>query len=172
MALLFFLFPIVEIYLLIKIGAHMGIANTFFYLLATLVFGLGLIRAQGAFLIRNMQAQLAQGQLPANSVVHSLLIFASGAFFAFPGFISDLVGLFLLLPGTRHLAAHLLRKKFETMMRQGAVRFTASNGFGGFSAGFGRWPQSPEPPMRDVSPLEIDSHAKDEIIDVIPTKKE
>ncbi len=171
MALLFVLFPIVEIYLLIKVGAKIGLANTFFYLLAMMVLGIGLIRTQGLFLMRNMQKQLTQGQLPADSVVHSLLIFASGAFFAFPGFLSDVVGLALLLPGTRHLAAKVLKRKFQNMLRQGAVRFTSAGS--GFAAGFGQWPpQGPAQPMRDVSPLEIDSQANGDVIDVTPTKKD
>lgn len=172
MGLFLFLFPIVEIYLLIKVGGEFGVANTFFYLLAMIVFGIGLIRTQGAFLIRNMQTQLAKGQPPTNAVVHSLLIFAAGALFAFPGIISDVIGLLLLLPGTRHLAANIVKRKFENMVRKGSVKF-ASNGFGGgFSAGFGgMWPPRPGG-MRDVSPLEIDTQSKDEIIDITPTKKD
>jgi UPF0716 protein FxsA len=162
MGLLLFLFPIVEVYLLIKVGSIIGAANIFFYLLASIVFGIGLIRSQGAFLIRNMQAQLAKGEAPTNAIVHSLLIFAAGALFAFPGLISEVIGLLLLLPGSRHFAATLVKRKFEAMVRKGSVRFASS----GFSAG---WRPGP---MRDVSPLEIDSQSNGEIIDVTPSKKE
>lgn len=168
MFFLFIAYPVLEIYLLFKIGAQIGLANTFFYLLASAVFGIGLIRSQGAYLMRNAQTSLAAGQIPANQMLHSILIFLSGAFFIFPGFISDVVGLFLLLPGTRHLAAFLMKKKFAQMLRDGSVRF-ASNGFG-FTAG--TWPQGPAQPMRDVSPLEIDSQSNHEVIDITPIKKD
>ena len=178
MGLLILLFPILEVYLLIKVGEQIGAANTFFYLLASIVFGIGLIRAQGAFLIRNMQAQLAQGQAPTNAIVHSLLIFVAGALFAFPGLVSEFIGLLLLLPGTRHLAAWLVKRKFADMIRKGSVQFASSGFAGGFSTGFG-WSQgSSAAPgnMRDVSPLEIDSRlsvdAKGELIDITPNKKE
>jgi UPF0716 protein FxsA len=175
MFFLFLAYPVLEIYLLFKIGAIIGLANTFFYLLASAVFGIGLIRSQGAFLMRNAQNSLAAGKIPANQMLHSILIFLSGAFFIFPGFISDVVGLFLLLPGTRHLAAYLMKKKFAQMLQNGSVRF-ASNGFG-FSTGFTQWPNGMGPqdvgpqPMRDVSPLEIDSQSNHEVIDITPIKK-
>jgi UPF0716 protein FxsA len=160
-------FPIVEIYLLFKVGAVIGLANTFFYLLASAVFGIGLIRAQGIFLLRNLQSTLAQGQMPANALLHSVLIFLSGAFFTFPGFISDLIGLLLLLPGSRHLVAVLMKRKLAQKMKEGSIRF-AAGGFGpsGFSANFGR------ETMRDVSPLEIDSSPNGEVIDITPSKKD
>lgn len=167
-------FPVLEIYLLFKVGAVIGVANTFFYLLASAVFGIGLIRTQGSFLIQNLQSSLAQGQLPANALLHSLLIFLSGAFFTFPGYISDVIGLVLLIPGSRHLVAYAMKKKLEQKMRDGSMRFAAGGfGPGGFSftssAGFGRGT------MRDVSPLEIDSSSKDEeheVIDITPSKKD
>jgi UPF0716 protein FxsA len=159
--LLIFGFPVLEIYLLFKVGDRIGLANTFFYLLASAVFGVGLIRAQGAFLMRNLQSSLVQKQMPSKSLMHSLLMFISGAFFIFPGYISDLIGLFFLLPGSRHLVAFTMQKKFAQKVREGSMHFSA----GGF--GFAGT-------MRDVSPLEIDSQSSrgfdNEIIDVTPIK--
>ncbi len=171
-------FPILEIYLLFRVGPVIGAANIFFYLLASAVFGIGLIRTQGVSLLKNSQSSLAQGQIPANSIVHSILIFISGVFFAFPGFISDVIGLLLLLPGSRHLVAAFMKRKITQKMKEGSMRFAAGGfGPGGFSATFGGGfrtdPSSgAQGTMRDVSPLEIDSAQDIEVIDVTPGKKD
>lgn len=173
--LLILAFPVIEIWTLFKVGAQIGLANTFFALLAAAVFGIGLMRAQGGFLLRNFQASLAQGQVPSKQIFHSLLMMLSGAFFIFPGYISDVIGLFLLLPGSRHLFVAVMQKKLEAKMKEGAIRFQSFGGFGGggFTAGFGTGFR-PGPPsgMRDVSPLELtgEDHEVIEIIDVTPKK--
>ena len=154
-ALLLLAFPVAEIIILFKVGDHIGLANTFFALLASAVFGIGLIRTQGLFLLKNLQSSLARGEAPADSIIHSMLIFLSGAFFIFPGYLSDVIALLLVIPGTRHFFARLVRKTLMKKMRQGKVHFQSFGGFG--AGGFGK-PRPPSgSPLRDVTPLELRS---------------
>ncbi len=157
-------FPVLEIWVLFKVGDQIGLANTFFALLASAVFGFGLIRSQGLFLLRKVQTSLAKGEMPSKSIFHSILIFLAGAFFIFPGYISDFIGLILLLPGSRHLVASLMQRKLAQKMREGAVRFQTFGG--GFVGGFGTRPRSSSG-VRDVSPLELQRHQHD-VIDITP----
>ena len=160
-------FPVLEIWVLFRVGDQIGLANTFFALLASAVFGFGLIRSQGFFLLRNVQASLAKGEMPSKSIFHSILILLAGAFFMFPGYISDFIGLILLLPGSRHVVASLMQRKLEQKMREGSLRFQSFGG--GFAGGFGARPRSGAS-VRDVSPLELEQHTHD-VIDITPKKE-
>lgn len=164
---LLFGFPILEVWVLFKVGERIGLANTFFALLASAVVGIGLIRTQGLFLLRNFQASLAKGETPPKSIFNSLLIFLAGGLFIFPGYISDFIALLLVLPGSRHLIAYFMRRKLAQKMREGSVRFQGfSSGFGvGFDGGFTPGPPSSSP-IRDVTPFELHERSRD-VIDVV-----
>ena len=182
--LLLILFPVLELFVLFRVGAQVGLANTFFALLAAAVFGIGLVRSQGFFLLRNMQASIGRGEVPTKAIFHSLLMFLAGAFFIFPGYISDFIGLILLLPGSRHLVANMMQKKLSEKIAQGKMRFQTFTGgvggpfSGGFTAGFGGGSAGPttgprtSDPFRDVTPRELDSEdfKTADIIDITPKK--
>lgn len=178
MGLLLIALPAAEIWGLFYFGSKLGFVNTLFYLLAAAVLGFGLIRAQGLYLLGNFQATLAKGQIPANQIFSSLLVFIAGALLVVPGFLSDVVALLLLLPGSRHLIALSVRKKLEKKMREGSFRMASFGNMGGFSTGFGGFgtqgprPSSQQQPdgevFRDVTPRQLHG---DEVIDVTPIKR-
>lgn len=181
MGLLFLALPALEIWGLFFFGAKIGFVNTLFFLLASAVLGFGLIRAQGAYLLANFQATLQRGQVPANQIFSSLMVFLAGVLLIVPGFFSTATAILLLLPGTRHLIAHFIRKKIEQKMRAGTFRMASFGNMGGFSAGFkggfeGFDPRGPRSTshgehdgdvFRDVTPHQITG---DEVIDVTPIK--
>ena len=168
-ALLIFVFPILEVYLLFTIGARIGVVNTLFFLLATFVFGLGLAKAQGKYILFKLKESASQGRMPDDQVLHGMILLFSGILFAVPGFISDVAAVFLLLPGTRHLVAYYLRRRFVKQMASGNFK---SGGFTGFSTPFGtgfggtfgfgtsQWSKPFDQDLsgneREVSPLVID----------------
>lgn len=179
MGLLFIALPAIEIWSLFFFGARIGFVNTLFWLLAAGVLGFGLIRAQGAYLLGNFQKTLAQGQLPANQIFNSLMVFIAGALLIVPGFFSDFVAILLLLPGTRHLIAYWIRSKVEKKMRAGTFRMASFGNMGGFAGGFGQQAPGPRPKsradeaseiFRDVTPRQILGE-NDEIIDITPIKR-
>src|ERR687887_2767049 len=118
MALLVFLFlllPIAEIYVIIKVGEAIGILTTLAILVLDGFLGAALARSQGrAAWIRFNQA-LAEGRVPAREVFDGAMIIVGGAFLLAPGFITDVIGLLLLLPPTRAifrgLTARLARRR-------------------------------------------------------------
>jgi UPF0716 protein FxsA len=176
MLLLIFLLPVAEIWLLIEVASRYGVINTIFALVAFGVLGAGLARAQGLYILRNLQGTVSRGEVPTQQILQSVLVFIGGVLFIIPGFITDAVALLMVLPGSRHLLAYLLKKKIAKNIQSGRFQvFTASSGFGaGFGTGFGQsgpFGNSSQGPVRDVTPLRIgDSDAADAVIDVTPIK--
>lgn len=99
--LLFIIVPVIEMWLLIKVGSLIGAFPTIALVLLTAVIGVALLRRQGlSTLIRGNQ-KLEQGQLPAEEMVEGLILAVSGALLLTPGFVTDFVGFLGLLPYTR-----------------------------------------------------------------------
>jgi len=87
-----------EIWLLILVGSLIGAGWTLLLLLASAVFGVRLVRAQGLATATRVQTMLEQGQSPALGMLEGLALLVAGFLFIVPGFISDMVGLVLLIP--------------------------------------------------------------------------
>lgn len=177
MGLLILAFPVLEIWGLFYFGAKLGFVNTVFWLLAAGVLGFGLIRAQGLYLLTNVQASLAKGQLPADKIFHSLLMFVAGVLLIVPGFFTDLLALILIIPGPRHVALGFLRTRLQKKMREGSFRMASFGNMGGFAGGFGGFGTRPKAGeemkdvnqgFRDVTPRQLSG---DEVIDIKPIKR-
>jgi len=104
--IIFFLFlvvPLAELYVLIEVGAGIGGVATIALCLLTAAIGGLLVRFQGMQTLIRAQRQMAQGQLPAESGMHGILIAAAGILLFLPGFVTDTIGFLLLFPPIRHL---------------------------------------------------------------------
>lgn len=103
--LVFFLTPIIEMYLLIEVGGYIGAWPTIGLVMITAVIGVALLRIQGLATLTRGIGRLNQGELPAREMVEGLLLAVAGALLLTPGFVTDLVGFLLLAPPTRLLIA-------------------------------------------------------------------
>lgn len=99
--ILFFLLPIVEIWLLLEVSDHIGGWPTIFLVLLTGLVGLGLLRIQGPATLMRARLKLAQGEMPASEMVEGLCLAVGGALLLTPGFVTDALGLSCLIPGLR-----------------------------------------------------------------------
>ncbi|RQD78707.1 FxsA family protein [Desulfonatronospira sp. MSAO_Bac3] len=117
----FVILPIVEIYVLIKIGSHIGALWTVLLVIATAFVGAFLAKMQGAYTMFRLRTNLQQGIPPTHDILDAFLIFAAGLVFLTPGFITDLMGLLVLIPQTRKIIRSWLVKKIDLWMRQGNV---------------------------------------------------
>lgn len=111
--LLFTVVPVVELYLLITIGQNVGAGPTIALVLGTGLLGAWLARREGSRVLRSWQASLARGEMPKEGVISSVLVLMGGVLLVTPGVITDVTGLVLLLPWTRRLVAHAIRKRLE-----------------------------------------------------------
>lgn len=98
---LFFIFvlvPLIELMLLIEVGAIIGSGWTFVLIIATAIVGTKLVKQQGFHTWRKIQTELSSGQMPAKSLFDGICILISGVTLITPGFITDAIGLLLLTP--------------------------------------------------------------------------
>jgi len=101
--LLFIVVPIAEIYVIIQVGQAIGALWTIALLIADSILGSMLMRSQGRAAWRRFNAAIASGRPPAREAFDGALVILGGAFLLAPGFITDVLGLSLLLPPTRAL---------------------------------------------------------------------
>jgi UPF0716 protein FxsA len=109
----FTLVPVVEIYLLIKVGSQIGALNTVLLVIATGFAGAYLARMQGLHTMYRVRASLDQGVTPTEELLDAMLIFAAGMVLLTPGFVTDALGLLLLIPETRRWFKDYLKRKFN-----------------------------------------------------------
>jgi UPF0716 protein FxsA len=101
LVLLFILVPIAEIYVIIQVGQAIGALWTILILIADSIIGARLLRWQGRRAWISFQQALAEGRVPHREVLDGVLIILGGAFLLTPGFITDVVGVVLLIPPSR-----------------------------------------------------------------------
>jgi len=117
--LVFTIVPIIEVWLIIKIGHVIGALPTVAVLLAISLTGAWLARSQGFQVVVAIRDELAAGRLPAAHILDGALILAGGILLLTPGFFTDFIGLFFLIPATRLLLKRWLGSWFERKLRQG-----------------------------------------------------
>ena len=131
--------PLVEIYLLVQVGQVLGALPTVLLLLAMSLLGGYLLRREGARTWRAFRTALQSGRMPAREVADGALVIFGGALLLTPGFATDALGLFCVLPPTRAV----LRRVLTGLV---AKRLGVAGVVGGLAAGsYGRRTQ----PRRD-----------------------
>ena len=100
--------PLLEIYVLVQVGQVIGAWWTILLLVIASVIGTWLIRREGARAWRALTASLQTGKMPARELADGALILVGGTLMLTPGFVTDAVGVLLILPLTRPVARRLL----------------------------------------------------------------
>lgn len=111
--LAFTLIPFLEIYLIVKIGSHLGAFNTVMIVILTGFLGALLARFQGFQTMLKVRETLNRGEMPAEELLDALLILMAGIVLLTPGFLTDMAGLMILIPQTRLRFKRWLRKKID-----------------------------------------------------------
>lgn len=122
LALLFVIVPLLELALLVQLGQWVGLWPTLILVFTTGVAGAALARSQGLRAVASVQSEMAQGRIPAGSLLDGLAILVGGAFLLTPGLITDIAGFSLLIPFTRRIVRRLVSRKLDEMQRSGALR--------------------------------------------------
>ncbi|MCB1669351.1 MAG: FxsA family protein [Pseudomonadales bacterium] len=99
--LLFIVMPVVEMWVLIKVGQHIGAAPTIGLVLLTAAVGYALLKQQGFETLFRARQKMASGELPAREMAEGLILAVSGALLLTPGFCTDAIGFVGLIPFTR-----------------------------------------------------------------------
>jgi UPF0716 protein FxsA len=152
--------PFLELFVIVKVHSaasqHWGSQNAWTLTLGMIflaaILGVSLIRNLGFRLLTQLQDQIRQGSIPSQTMLDGLLMLVGGIAFIVPGYITDVLGLFLLLPWTRSLFKRVLKYWLGKQMQKGTVVVHHAASYG------------------QSGPFIRDSHT-DEIIDVEPLQK-
>ena len=109
--LLFVVVPIAELFVIIQVGEAIGVLPTIALLIADSVLGSMLMRSQGRVAWLRFNAALVEGRIPHREVLDGALVIFGGALLLTPGFLSDILGILLLLPPTRALARRVVARR-------------------------------------------------------------
>lgn len=114
---IFLIIPIIELYLLIKIGGMIGALNTVLIILITASLGAYLAKSQGFRVLRELQEATSRGYMPGNELLHGLFVLIGSFALLTPGFLSDIIGLSMLIPQIREIyvgiAKGIIRKRIQ-----------------------------------------------------------
>ncbi|NBF39510.1 MAG: FxsA family protein [Spirochaetes bacterium] len=124
LAVLFTAIPIVELYILIKIGQMIGALPTIAIVLVTGVVGAGLARQQGARVWYEIQMQMQQGVFPADRLIDGLLLVVAGAVLITPGVLTDILGFAILIPMSRAPIREWVKARLSRMMDRGTIHYS------------------------------------------------
>jgi UPF0716 protein FxsA len=120
--LLFIAVPIAELAVIIQVGQAIGVWWTIAILVADSILGSMLMRSQGRAVWRRFNATLQSGRAPAREVADGVLVIFGGALLLTPGFLTDILGLTLLIPPSRAVVRRVLVRRFAARMIASATR--------------------------------------------------
>ena len=107
------LVPVIEIYLLIKIGSQIGALITILLIFATAIIGVYYAKYEGINILKSGFIQLSKNQAPTYEMISGAVIAFAALLLIIPGFFTDILGFLLLFPITRSLILNSLLKKFK-----------------------------------------------------------
>ena len=109
------LVPVIEIYLLIKIGSEIGAITTIFLIFITAILGIYYAKYEGLNTLRSGFNQLKRNETPTYEMLSGAAIAFAAVLLIIPGFATDLLGFLLIFPLTRKFIFNGLFKKFNTV---------------------------------------------------------
>ncbi len=121
---LLILWPLAELFVAIKVAEAIGVLLTVVLLLIAMPVGAWLMRAEGRVAWRRLNAAVAEGAPPGRQVLDGALVLLGGLLLIVPGFITDVLGLVLLVGPTRTLTARAIGRNLQSRLVRTAGRFS------------------------------------------------
>ncbi|SEQ54673.1 UPF0716 protein FxsA [Faunimonas pinastri] len=120
-ALAILFLPVAEIAVFIAVGRHIGIAATLLLVVLSALAGSILLRNNGLMTVRRMRSDLAGGRIPGPSLLDGMTSALAGVLLLVPGFITDVLGIAILIPFTRALVFRAVASRIR-VRTAGAMR--------------------------------------------------
>ena len=105
--------PVIEIYLIIKIGSIIGAFNTIFLIFFTAVTGIYFAKLEGLNALRSGFGQLVKNEIPIYEIISGATLAFAALLLIIPGFLTDLIGFLLIVPVTRKIFIRMISSKFN-----------------------------------------------------------
>ena len=112
------LIPVIEIYLLIKIGAQIGAATTIILIFTTAIVGVYYAKYEGLNTLKSGFSQLSKNETPAYEVISGAAIAFGALLLIIPGFATDIIGFLIIFPITRKFLFNIFSKKFSKIKKK------------------------------------------------------
>tara|TARA_Y100001960_G_scaffold15362_1_gene13924 strand:- start:222 stop:653 length:432 start_codon:yes stop_codon:yes gene_type:complete len=106
--------PLIEIYVMIKVGGTIGALNTILLILFTAVTGVYFARLAGLSTIRSGFNQLIKNEIPIYEIISGAAIAFAALLLIFPGFLTDIFGFLLIIPITRKFFISSISSRFKS----------------------------------------------------------
>ena len=118
--------PLIEIYLMIKVGGVIGAFNTIFLIFFTAITGIYFAKLEGLNAIRSGFTQLVKHEIPIYEIISGAALAFAALLLIVPGFLTDLVGFLLIIPITRKffirsISSKLQKKKDKEIIIEGSI---------------------------------------------------
>ncbi len=114
--------PIIELYLLIKVGAVIGAFNTILVIFGTGILGAYLTKKEGLQVLKNIEICLTNGEMPSYHIIEGFLILLAGFLLLTPGFLTDIIGFLILFPATRFIFIKYMINYLNKKIEKGEVK--------------------------------------------------
>lgn len=121
--ILFIVIPALEIWTIISVGQWIGGWQTFALMIITGFAGAYLSKKEAGKVWAYAQQQMSMGQPPGHAIMEGICIFTGGLLLMSPGFLTDVVGILLLLPITRPIFRRLLYAWIQKKLSRGQTFF-------------------------------------------------
>jgi len=105
--------PLIEIYLMIKVGGVIGAFNTIFLIFFTAITGIFFARLEGLNAIRSGFNQIVKNKLPIYEIISGAALAFAALLLIIPGFLTDIIGFLLIIPITRKIFIRIISSKFN-----------------------------------------------------------
>jgi len=113
--------PLVEIYLMIKIGSAIGAFNTIFLIFFTAITGIYFARLEGLNTLRSGFNQLVKNEIPIYEIISGAALAFAALLLIIPGFLTDIIGFLLIIPATRKFFIKSISNKFNRKKNDGII---------------------------------------------------
>ena len=105
--------PLIEIYLMIKVGGVIGALNTIFLIFFTAITGIYFAKLEGLNAIRSGLNQLMKNEMPVYEIISGAALAFAALLLVIPGFLTDLFGFLLIIPITRKFFIRSISSKLR-----------------------------------------------------------
>jgi len=109
--------PLIELMVILKVNEFIGFRWTIVIIILTGITGSFLLRHQGRTLVAVIRSKIEDGEMPADKIIEGFFLFSGGIMLLFPGYVTDVIGLFLMIPGNRRLLRKFAKKRIRTNVR-------------------------------------------------------
>ena len=113
--------PLIEIYLMIKVGGVIGAINTIFLIFFTAAAGIFFARLEGFRALRSGFQQLVKNKIPIYEIISGAVLAFAALLLIIPGFLTDLVGFLLIIPVTRKILIKNISSKYKNIASENVV---------------------------------------------------